>query len=54
MILGVPWFNIELPHGADQRFCTVYDVLIYRKAIQGQLISRVAVLMNDFHLFDNG
>ena len=53
VILRVPGINAELAHGTDQGFGAVDHVLVNSQAIQGQLVSGVAILVNDFHLLDN-
>lgn len=46
--------NVELSHGANEGFCAVDDVFVYGQAVHGELFLRVAVLMYDLHLFDDG
>lgn len=46
--------NVELPHGSYQGFGTVQDIFVDGQSIQRQLVSRITVLMDDFHLLDNG
>lgn len=55
--LGIARFlggNVELSHGANERFCAVDDVFVYGQAVHGELILRVTVLMYDLHLLDYG
>lgn len=42
--------DVELPHCADERFRAVYYILEYCKAIHGQFVDRVAILMYNLHL----
>lgn len=53
-ILIIHRFNVELPHGSYQGFGTIQNVFVDGQSIQGQLIFRITVLMDDFHLLDNG
>jgi hypothetical protein len=53
-IVGQFWGNVELLHGADESFGAVNDVLVDGMSVQAQFVDAVAVLVDDFHLFDNG
>jgi hypothetical protein len=48
------WLYLELSHCADEGLCAVDDVLVDGEAVHGELLLRVAVLMDDLHLLDNG
>lgn len=52
-ILRIHWFNVELPHRSYQGFGTIQDVFVDCQSIQRQLIFRITVLVDDFHLLDN-
>lgn len=47
-------FYVELPEGVDQSAGTVDQVLVYRQAIHGEFVHRIAVLMDDLHLLHDG
>ena len=54
VVAGYLGLDLELPHGADEGFRAVDDVLVYRQAVHGELLLCVAVLVDDLHLLDNG
>ena len=53
-ILRIDRINVELPHRSYQGFGTIQDVFVDCQPIQRQLIFRITVLVDDFHLLDNG
>lgn len=50
LVLWVLALYVELSHGADERFRTIDQVLVYSEAIQGEFIYCVSVLMYNLHL----
>ena len=54
VVAGDFWLDLELPHGANEGFCAIDDVLVYGQTVHGELLLCVAVLVDDFHLLDNG
>lgn len=54
VILRISRLNLELPHRTDQGLGAVDEVFVNGQAIKRQFVSCVTVLVDDFHLFDNG
>lgn len=54
LVLSILHFDLELPHRAYQRFRAVDDVLVDGMPVQHELVLRVAILVNDLHLLDDG
>lgn len=54
VVLGVLAVDVELAHGAYQGLCAVDDVLVDGEAVHGELLLRVAILVDDLHLLDDG
>lgn len=54
VVAGRLGLYLELPHGADERLCAIDDVLIDGEAVHGELLLRVAILVDDLHLLDDG
>jgi hypothetical protein len=54
IVAGRLGLYLELSHGADEGLCAVDDVLVDGEAVHGELLLRVAILMDDLHLLDNG
>ena len=46
--------NLDLAHSVDDGLCAVDDVLVYGRTIGQEFVAGEALLVNDFHLFDDG
>ena len=54
IVFGVVRLDLELPHSPYKGFGAVEHIFVDGKAVEGEFVSGVAVLMNDFHLLYNG
>ena len=48
------WNDVELLHRSNKCLCTVDDVFVDGQSVHGKFISGVSILMDNFHLLDNG
>ena len=53
VIFGIIWFYIELSHCSYEGPSAVQHVFINGQPIECEFVDRVAVLMDNLHLFDN-
>ena len=53
-IFGDFWSDVELLHGTNEGLGAVNDILVYGMPVEAQFVDTVAVLVDDFHLLDNG
>jgi hypothetical protein len=54
VIAGRLGLDLELAHCANEGLCAVDDVLVDGEAVHGELLLRIAVLVDDLHLLDDG
>ncbi len=50
IVLGISRFDIKLPHSSYESFGAVKHVFVDGKAIEGEFIFGVPVLVNNLHL----